>query len=74
MLAIQTRLEDAIRLRDFVGLREAVDGLTPSELADLIGELPGEQEATVFRVLPRATAATTFEYLPHDKQEELLKS
>ncbi|MGH9937059.1 MAG: magnesium transporter [Blastocatellia bacterium] len=74
MLAIQTRLDDAIRLRDFVGLRDAVNGLAPSELADLIGDLPGEQEATVFRVLPRATAATTFEYLPHDKQEELLKS
>ncbi len=74
MQVIQTRLEDAIRLRDFIGLRDAVDGLTPSELADLIGEAQGEQQATVFRVLPRATAAATFEYLPHDKQEELLKS
>jgi len=74
MLAIRTRLDDAIRLRDFVGLRDAVDGLAPSELARLIGELPGEQQATVFRVLPRATATTTFEYLPHDKQEDLLKS
>jgi magnesium transporter len=74
MQVIQTRLEDAIRLRDFVGLRDAVENLSPSELADLIGEAPGEQQATVFRVLPRATAAATFEYLPHDKQEELLKS
>jgi magnesium transporter len=74
MQVIQTRLEDAIRLRDFVGLRDAVEVLTPSELADLIGELPAEQQATVFRVLPRATAAATFEYLPYDKQEELLKS
>src|SRR5215468_7005505 len=74
MQAIQTRLEDAIRLRDFAGLRDAVNGFPPSELADLIGELPGEQQATVFRVLPRTTAATTFEYLPYDKQEELLKS
>src|SRR5262249_9992027 len=74
MQVIQTRLEDAIRLRDFVGLRDAVRSLPPSELADLISEAPGEQQATVFRVLPRATAAATFEYLPHDKQEELLKS
>jgi len=74
MQVIQTRLEDAVRLRDFVGLRDAVEGLTSSELADLIGELPAEQQATVFRVLPRATAAATFEYLPYDKQEELLKS
>jgi magnesium transporter len=74
MRHIQTRLEDAIRLRDFVGLRDAVEALTPPDLADLIGALPAERQATVFRVLPRATAATTFEYLPHDKQEELLKS
>jgi magnesium transporter len=74
MQVIQIKLEDAIRLRDFVGLRDEVEGLTPSELADLIGELPAEQQATVFRVLPRAKAAATFEYLPYDKQEELLKS
>src|SRR5499426_2958799 len=74
MQVIQTRLEDAIRLRDFVRLRGAVEGLTPSDLADLIGELPAERQATVFRVLPRATAAATFEYLPYDKQEELLIS
>ncbi|HEY8461270.1 MAG TPA: magnesium transporter [Blastocatellia bacterium] len=61
-------------MRDFVGLRDAVEGLAPPDLADLIGELPPEQQATVFRVLPRATASATFEYLPHDKQEELLKS
>src|SRR5262245_15873171 len=74
MQVIHTRLEYAIRLRDFVGLRDAVEGLTPSDLSDLIGELPAEQQATVFRVLPRTTAAATFEYLPYDKQEELLKS
>ncbi len=71
---IQTRLEDAIRLRDFAGLRDMVEGLTPSELARLIAEAPGEQQATVFRLAPRAMAAATFEYLPHDKQEALLKS
>jgi hypothetical protein len=74
MQEIQTRLEEAIRLRDFAGLRDAMEGLPPLELAQLIGEAPGEQQATVFRVLPRATAAATFEYLSHDKQEELLKS
>ncbi|HEY6402196.1 MAG TPA: magnesium transporter [Blastocatellia bacterium] len=74
MRLIQTRLEDAIRLRDFVGVRGVVEGLPLPDLADLIGELPAERQAMAFRVLPRATAAATFEYLPHDKQEELLKS
>src|SRR5215813_13329922 len=74
MRKIPINLDEAIRAHDFVGLRVSVEKLPPSELADLIGDLPGEQQATVFRVLPRATAATTFEYLPYEKQEELLKS
>jgi magnesium transporter len=74
MQGIQTRLETAIRARDFAGVRDAVDNLPPSDLANLLSELPGEQQAPVFRVLPRKTAATAFEYLSLEKQEELLKS
>ncbi|MCI0339501.1 MAG: magnesium transporter [Acidobacteria bacterium] len=74
MQSIRIRLEEAIRSRDFAGLREAVDNLPSSDLSNLISELPSEQQAPVFRILPRKTAATTFEYLPLEKQEELLKS
>lgn len=74
MQAIRIKLDEALRSRDFVGLREAVDGLPSSELASLISEMPGDHQVPVFRVLPRKTAATTFEYLPLEKQEELLKS
>ncbi len=73
-LAILTKLEEALRARDFAGLREAVDHLPPADLANLISELPGEQQAPIFRIPPRKTAATTFEYLPLEKQEEVLKS
>jgi magnesium transporter len=74
MCAIQNRLDESLRSRDFAGLREAVDNLPPSDVANLIGELPGEQQVPIFRVLPRKTAAATFEYLPLEKQEELLRS
>ena len=74
MYGIQTKLNESLRSRDFAGLREAVDNLPPSDLANLIGELPSEQQVPVFRVLPRKTAAATFEYLPLEKQEELLRS
>src|SRR5262245_23153650 len=74
MYVIQTKLEESLRLRDFAGLREAVDNLPPSDLANLIGELPGEQQVLVFRILPRKTAAATFAYFPLEKQEELLRS
>jgi magnesium transporter len=74
MYDIQTRLDESLRSRDFAGLREAVDNLPPADVANLIGELPGEQQVPIFRVLPRKTAAATFEYLPLEKQEELLRS
>jgi magnesium transporter len=74
MYDIQTRLDESLRSRDFVGLREAVDHLPPADVANLIGELPSEQQVPLFRVLPRETAAATFEYLPLEKQEELLRS
>jgi magnesium transporter len=74
MYDIQTRLDESLRSRDFAGLREAVDNLPPSDLANLISELSSEQQVPVFRVLPRKTAAATFEYLPREKQEELLRS
>jgi magnesium transporter len=67
-------LDKAIRARDFVGLRDAVDSLPPSELATLIMELPIEQQTTIFRILPRGLAAATFEYLPLKEQEEMLRS
>src|SRR5215475_10147772 len=74
MYAIQDKLDESLRSRDFARLREAVDNLPPSDLASLIGELPGEQQVPLFRVLPRKTAAATFAYLPLEKQEELLRS
>src|SRR5215813_4169656 len=74
MLDIQARLEDAISVRDFAGLRDTVDDLPPSELAPLIQDLPIEKQTTIFRILPRKLAAATFEYLPLKEQEEMLKA
>lgn len=72
MYGIKTRLDESLRSRDFTGLREALEKLPPAEVAHLIGELQGEQQVPVFRVLPRKTAAAAFAYLPLEKQEELL--
>jgi magnesium transporter len=74
MQALPINLEDAIRARDFAGLREAFDALPPPELATLIQDLPIEQQTTIFRILPRNLAAATFEYLPLKEQEEMLKA
>jgi magnesium transporter len=67
-------LDDIFRSRDFAALRENLSQLTPRDLAELIGDAPTHEQAIFFRILPRKLAASTFEYLPTDKQRTLLSS
>jgi magnesium transporter len=71
---LQADFEEIIQAKDWVGLRDALSELDPSDIAELIIDLPAENEGIIFRVLPREKAADVFEYLPRDKQRELLKS
>jgi magnesium transporter len=45
-----------------------------ADIADLIIELPPEQEGIVFRVLPRDQAGQVFSYLPFEHKQQLLRS
>jgi magnesium transporter len=74
MQQLQLDLDKAVRTRDFTGLRDALAKLPPSEIANLIIQIHTDDQALLFRVLPRRLATTTFEYLPLEEQEELLKS
>ena len=67
-------LDDIFRSRDFTALRENLSKLTPRDLAALIGDSPPHEQAIFFRILPRKLAASTFEYLPGEKQRLLLAS
>lgn len=71
---LQDELEEAVRARRLQSLRRLLDGLTPSEIAGLIGDAPPDGQVLLFRCLPRRTATPAFEYLPHDKQHGLLKA
>ena len=46
----------------------------PSDLAELLADLTLDDQAIVFRLLPRKDAAATFEYLEQDAREALLKT
>src|SRR5260221_3398106 len=46
----------------------------PSDLGALLADLSLEDQAVVFRLLPRKDAAATFEYLEQDAREALLKT
>ena len=65
-------IEEFLVRRDFAGLREALSRLETPEVADLVGELPADQQALVFRILPRGLATETFEYLESEEQKNLV--
>ncbi len=71
---LQADFEEIIAAKDWEGLRDALSELDPSDIAELIIDLPPESEGIIFRVLPREKAADVFEYLPRDVQRDLLKS
>jgi magnesium transporter len=74
MSQLRSELQAAVRARDFTGLRESFGRLPPSEIANLICQIHTDDQALLFRVLPRDLASKTFEYLPVGEQEELIKS
>lgn len=63
-----------ISSRNFAAAREATRNWRASDLARVMEPLSADNEALVFRILPRELAAKVFSYLPTGRQEELLKA
>src|SRR5207244_7467372 len=61
-----------IKSKKWDELRDALSELPPVDIAEVLIDLPVEDEGVIFRVLPRKLAALVFSYLPLDRQEELL--
>ena len=62
-----------IQSREFAALRLAFHECDPAELAELIKDFSEQEQAVIFRILPRTLSAETFEYLDFDTQKTLLK-
>ncbi len=71
---IQTDLEEMIQQKNWRELRESVAGLTDQDVAEIMIDLPVEDEGIIFRLLPRQRAGSIFAYLPLEHQEELIRS
>jgi magnesium transporter len=65
-------LRELIQRRNWDELRARIRDMNPSDVADLLIALPAEEEAFVFRVLPKDQAGEVFSYLPPDHQEDLI--
>ncbi len=63
-----------IREKRWETLRDALAHFDPADVAEVLVEVPDEDDVAVFRVLPRDLAAKVFAHLPPDHQERLLHS
>lgn len=70
---IQPEINELIQKRELAVLRDVFEDWHPSELAELINDLPETDRAIVFRILRRDKAAETFEYLDLETQKSFLK-
>jgi magnesium transporter len=63
-----------IDARNFGALRELFSDWPPADVADVILDLPEDEQVIVFRVLPAAVAADLFEYIGIEEQQTLLRA
>jgi magnesium transporter len=71
---LQADIEEIIKSKDWETLREAFSELEPADIAELLMDVPAEDEGVIFRILPRNQAAKVFSYLPLERQQELVQS
>ena len=63
-----------IEARDFAALREVFHEWAPADVAEVIVDLPEDDQVIIFRVLPHDLAADVFEYLGIEEQQRLLRA
>lgn len=65
-------IRELIEQRNFSALQRIFNDWLPVDLAELISDLPENEQAVLFRLLPKGLATETFEYLDFDSQQNLL--
>src|SRR6478752_2186673 len=63
-----------IEARDFAALREVFREWPPADVAEVILDLPEDEQVIIFRVLPHDLAADVFEYIGVEEQHNLLRA
>lgn len=67
-------IRDLIAERNFGALRELFREMPPADVAEVILDLPEDEQVIIFRLLPTPLAADVFEYLDADAQQQLLRA
>ena len=69
---LEPEIRSMIEARNFTALREVFRDWPPADVAEVIVDMPEDEQVIIFRVLPHALAADVFEYLDFDAQQKLL--
>jgi magnesium transporter len=67
-------IRSLIEERNFGALREIFREWPPADVAELILDMPEDEQVIIFRILPAALAADVFEYLDVEAQQQLLRA
>jgi magnesium transporter len=67
-------IRSLIDARNFTALRELFREWPPADVAEVILDMPEDEQVIIFRVLPAALAADVFEYLDVEAQQQLLRA
>ncbi len=71
---LQPEIKSLIDSRNFGALRELFSDWPPADVAEVILDLPEDEQVIIFRILPHALAADVFEYLEVEPQQQLLRA
>src|SRR6267143_5946286 len=67
-------IKSMIDARNFGALREMFREWPPADVAEVILDMPEDEQVIIFRVLPTALAADVFEYIGIEEQQKLLRA
>ncbi len=71
---VRPEIIDLINNRQFTDLKDVLLDWMPTDIADLIHSLSENEQAILFRILPKDLAADVFEYVDVDTQLSLIQS
>ncbi len=67
------KFQELIERKEWKVLRNELAGLEDISIAEIIEQLPTGEDIVVFRLLSKKLAKNTFQYLPYEKQEQVIK-
>jgi magnesium transporter len=71
---LEPEIKSLIEARNFTALREIFHEFPPADVAEVILDMPEDEQVIIFRVLPHDLAADVFEYLGIEEQQKLLRA